>query len=111
MARTLSRALLAITASAMLATPALAISRVNTANASCASVKGVLQREGAAILRYPSSRSNKILYDRYVSNRHSCILGEITKRATVPTADTAHCPVLKCYRTDRDRRSKFLRRF
>ncbi|WP_244598179.1 hypothetical protein [Pseudohoeflea suaedae] len=111
MGRRLSRALLAITASAMLATPALAISRVNTANASCAAVKGVLQREGAAILRYPSSRSNKLLYDRYVSNRHSCILGEITKRATVPTADTAHCPVLKCYRPDRDRRSKFLRRF
>lgn len=107
--RTLQRTILAVVAAATLATPALAISRVDTQNRSCAQVKGIVQSQGAAILRYPSKRSNQILYDRYVRNRHSCLLGEITKRATVPTADTEHCPVLKCYRPDRDKRMKFLR--
>jgi hypothetical protein len=114
MARSLSgnlrRTALALVATAMLASPALAISRVETTGKSCAQVKSIVQSQGAAILRYHSKRSGQILYDRYVRNRHSCVLGEITKRATVPTADAAHCPVLKCYRPDRDRRMKFFRR-
>lgn len=110
MAHSFRRVLLAIVASATLASPALAISRVNTTNQSCAAVKGIVQSQGAAILRYPSRRNpDHMLYDRYVRSRHYCLLGEVTKRDTVPTADTAHCPVFKCYRPDRDRRMKFLR--
>lgn len=104
MTATTSRiALLALAASILLPIPAQAISRVETMGRTCGQVKALLQNEGAAILRYPSKRNTGIvLYDRYVANRHSCVMGEITERASVPTSDTGSCPVLKCYRPDYD---------
>lgn len=96
-------ALLALAAGILMPLPAQAISRVETTGRTCGQVKALLDNEGAAILRYPSKRNKgMVLYDRYVANRHSCVMGEVTQRATVPTSDTGACPVLKCYRPDYD---------
>ncbi|MBW3098805.1 hypothetical protein KY465_16090 [Pseudohoeflea sp. DP4N28-3] len=80
----------------VLAVPAQAIERIETRQTSCAAVQAALQAEGAAILRYPSARSSQILYDRYVANRTACLLGQVTRRASVPTADRRACPVKRC---------------
>lgn len=91
--------------------PALAISRVDTLGLSCAQVQNVVRSEGAAILRYPSERNpGHILYDRYVRNRHSCLLGQLTERDFIPAADTRSCVVLRCYWPSPDDRSIFRRR-
>lgn len=96
-------ALLALLVSVLLPIEAQAISRVETMGRTCGQVKALLENEGAAILRYPSKRNTgMMLYDRYVANRHACLMGEITQRATVPTRDTGSCPVLKCHRPDYD---------
>jgi|GEM_PF-2918691 hypothetical protein len=95
--------LLALAAAVLLPAEALAISRIETMRATCGEVKSRIDREGAVILRYPSRRSpGHVLYDRYVADRHSCVMGEVTERAFVPTRDTPSCPVLKCFRPDYD---------
>lgn len=82
-----------------------AISRVNTLDHTCGEVKQIVRQQGAAILRYPSKRvPDLVLYDRYVANRHFCVMGEITKRDFVPTGDQKSCLVLKCFRPDYDDR-------
>ena len=94
-----------------MSSPASAISRVQTTGKTCAAIGQILSREGAAILRYPSKRTPGItLYDRYVANANSCLQGEITQRATVPTRDTNSCAVLKCYRPDYGNDEIFRRR-
>lgn len=80
----------------LVAADALAISRYNIDNMSCARVQAIIQSEGAAILRYRSKRTGVTLYDRYVRDRRYCQSSEITDYATVPTADRAACPVQNC---------------
>lgn len=79
---------------------AAAIERYDVNTMTCAAVQGVLQREGAAILRYPSPRSGIILYDRYVSAERFCPSYQSLNRVSIPTADTAHCPVFECRQFD-----------
>jgi hypothetical protein len=74
--------------------PAFAISRYNIAGLSCAQVQAILERDGEAILRYPSSRNpNIILYDIYYAlngkNDNTGTAGSVT----VPTSDNPNCPV------------------
>lgn len=74
-----------------------AISRYNSLSMSCARAQAVVRQEGAAILRYHSTRNpNLPLYDRYVANGGYCQIDEYAKVDYVPTSDAANCPVLKC---------------
>lgn len=90
----------AITALALacgLGSPALAISRYNSTQMSCEAVRERVINEGAAILRYPSTRvAGMTLYDRYVTRNAACEQHEYAARSYVPTKDNPRCPVLNC---------------
>ena len=102
--RPTSLAIMTISAS-LLAQPALAISRYNTTQLTCDQVRQRVISEGAAILRYPSTRvKNMTLYDRYVTRTALCDPHEYAERAYVPTKDTARCPVLNCQDYDPESR-------
>ncbi len=83
--------------------PALSIQRYNTLTMTCAQVQDAVNRDGAAILRYPSSRVPSLqLYDRYVRNRLFCGYSQFAKRDYIPTRDSRQCRVLKCADADFD---------
>ncbi|MDW6025433.1 hypothetical protein SAZ10_27090 [Mesorhizobium sp. BAC0120] len=83
------------------AADASAISRYEITNMSCAKVQGLIQSQGAAILRYKSARVPGLpLYDRYVRDSGYCDPSQFATWATVPTADTNSCPVAKCIERD-----------
>lgn len=90
---------------------AWAISRHDPTTMTCAAVWQTIAREGAVILRYRSARAPGLpLYDRYVDNGRFCMRGEVVFPASVPSADTAACPVQRCRVVDfgdRDRRFIF----
>ena len=80
----------------LLAVEAHAINRYTSTSMTCARVKSIISREGAAIMRYNSPRTGVLLYDRYVRNRQFCQAGETTDRAYIPTSDVQACPVNRC---------------
>ncbi len=85
------------------AEPAFAINRYNIQSMSCSKVQAIIQREGAAILRYPSKRvAGMTLYDRYVRNGLFCDPGQHAERAFVPTRDNPSCWVWNCKQNDFD---------
>jgi hypothetical protein len=85
------------TAVAVLAQPALAISRYNSTALTCDQVRERVISEGAVILRYPSTRVRGMtLYDRYVTRNALCAPHEYAERAYVPARDIDRCPVLNC---------------
>ena len=76
---------------------ASAISRYQTMQMDCRSVQSAVRQEGAAILRWQSTRNPGLpLYGRYVRDSRFCSAGEVSEFATVPTADRRACPVKKC---------------
>jgi hypothetical protein len=80
---------------------ASAISRYDISNMSCAKVQGLVQSQGAVILRYRSARVPGLpLYDRYVRDSSYCDPSQFATRAGVPTADTDYCPVARCIEKD-----------
>jgi hypothetical protein len=98
----------AVAALLMAGDPALAISRYNSTSMSCEAVQRAIGREGAIILRYPSSNKPGLtLYDRYVIHSGFCDDQDFADRVTVPTADTPRCPVRACKLRDRDDCSLF----
>ena len=79
------------------AADAAAISRHDIGGMSCAKVKGIIQSEGAAILRYRSLHNPALtLYDRFVKDGRYCESSEVATRTSVPTADNYYCPLRKC---------------
>jgi hypothetical protein len=78
-----------------LASPAMAISRVNPTTLTCAAVQQSIANEKAVLLRY-QSRSGNILYDRYVTDRNQCDPGSYAAMSSVPTRDNPSCPVRNC---------------
>ena len=83
------------------ASPALAISRYNTLSLTCEAARQKVINEGAAILRYPSTRGKGMtLYDRYVTRNEQCDAHEDAEASYVPTRDNARCPVLNCQTYD-----------
>jgi hypothetical protein len=81
----------------LIASDALAASRHNITNMSCAEVQAILQQEGEAVLQYGSRRLLGLpLYDRYVRGQSFCESGEVAARTGVPTADRKYCPVYRC---------------
>lgn len=83
----------------LMASEAVAISRYQTSSISCAWLSAALEREGAAILRYPSRANPSIqLYDRYVRDSRQCSSSQRAQPFSVPTSDNAACQVRKCVR-------------
>jgi hypothetical protein len=83
------------------AADASAISRHDIDGMSCAKVKGIIQSEGAAILRYHSQHNPALtLFDRYVKDGRYCQSGEVATRAGVPTADSNYCPLRNCIQNE-----------
>jgi len=81
--------------------PAEAVTRLRSDQNSCAAVQATIEREGAVIVQYPSTRvSGMLLYGRYVANRSYCQQGEGTTRSSVPAADTTSCRVWMCKRSE-----------
>ena len=81
----------------MVAFPALAINRYNVMTMTCAAIQQAVQREGAAILRWESTRTPGLpIYDRYVRNSGFCEPSEYAKNAYVPSKDRRSCRVKEC---------------
>jgi len=79
-----------------LASPALAISRYNPLDRTCAEVQQSIANEKALLLRYPSRSGNVVLYDRYVSDRNQCDFGSYAASTSVPTKDNPRRAVRNC---------------
>ncbi|MBN9064317.1 MAG: hypothetical protein BGP06_13620 [Rhizobiales bacterium 65-9] len=62
--------------------------RLDTLRMSCAQARDAVARAGAIVLN-----SGPDIYDRYVSDRRFCSLGDVTEQAFAPTRDSAMCPV------------------
>lgn len=76
---------------------AQAISRYDSTRLSCARIHSIINSQGAAIMRYPSTRvPGLVLYDRYVRNGAQCMVGEAAVLSYIPAADTKRCPVYSC---------------
>ncbi|MEN9896090.1 MAG: hypothetical protein RIR97_1942 [Pseudomonadota bacterium] len=91
-----SAAIVAVALTAM-AMPAQAINRYNTQKMTCQQVQSTLNRDKAAVLRYPSARNPSLtLYDRYVRSGYYCDGHTVPERVTIPVRDTDRCPVLHC---------------
>lgn len=82
------------------AAPVEAAPMYDPTSMTCQRVHATLSQSGAAILQY-TSRSGLPIYNRYVANQSYCYGGPIV-RQSVPTRDTAACPVIACS----DRRSR-----
>lgn len=87
----------------LIASNALAIERYTSTRMSCDEVQATIRRDGAAIMRYNSTRvGNLSLYGRYVRSGQFCTAGEAAERVYIPAADTKSCPVRECKRIDYD---------
>lgn len=82
----MKRLSLFIVATALLATDALAQPRPLTLRMSCSQAKFLVASRGAIVLS-----TGQYTYDRYVSSQASCLSGQFTRPAWVPTADTPQC--------------------
>jgi hypothetical protein len=87
----------------LVAAEAQAISRHDPTRMSCDQVQATVAQEGAAILRYRSTRTPGLpRYDRYVADSRFCDMDEVRARAYVPSADDSSCPVYRCKRVEFD---------
>jgi hypothetical protein len=86
----------------LVATEAQAISRYSATSLSCARIQAIAEAEGAALMRWVQPPDIQ-RYDRIVANRRFCFAGETTVPSTVPSADTAACPVYICKHCFRER--------
>lgn len=85
------------------AADAHAISRYTSTSMSCERVKATIRQEGAAIMRYTSTRNPSLqLYGRFVSNGRYCSWGEAAMSTSIPASDTRSCPVRECQTVDFD---------
>ncbi len=109
--KTVVKSILIATCLTLVAAEAQAISRYDPTRMSCDRVQGTIARQGAVILRYQSRRVPGLpLFDRYVASQQFCNIGEVRKRAYVPSADADSCPVYLCKRIENDRlHRRFLR--
>ncbi|QFY59808.1 hypothetical protein FZ934_04790 [Rhizobium grahamii] len=86
---------------ALVASPAMAISRYNSQSMTCQSARAAIHNEGAVIFRYPSKRVPGMpLYDRYVRNSRFCDGNKYAEWTRIPTKDDPSCRVLNCQNID-----------
>jgi hypothetical protein len=83
--RKLITSIVAITASLILSVP-MAQARINTTKLNCAQAEDLVSSRGAIVL--DTSRNT---FDRYVTNRSFCPIGDFVIRAYVPTRDKKSC--------------------
>ena len=89
-----------IAACALIAsTNAFAVARITSEGMSCDQVRQAIESGGAVIIQHRSASGN-LLYDRYVKNGQFCASEQVTMYASVPSSDTASCPVLRCEQFD-----------
>lgn len=90
-------ALLILSKTAILLVPqqTSAISRISSIANSCADLHNFIDREGAAIVTHPGTRSSGILYDRYVRDSAKCDSGYIAQDDWVP-AKGGSCRLQNC---------------
>ena len=95
---------LVILATAVLASlPAHAITRYNSTSMSCEEVKAIIRADGAALMRYRSTRNPSLqLYGRYVRDDRFCHQDERAETVFIPSADRRSCPVYECKPFDLD---------
>ncbi|HET9536510.1 MAG TPA: hypothetical protein VFP43_14410 [Mesorhizobium sp.] len=102
-----TRCILCLSVLSLTAGEALAQTRIQTTGTSCAKLQGALARAGIAMLQYRSLRNPSLpLFDQYVASEQYCDVDEVVAVRTVPTADTAACPVRKCVSIHRAGRRK-----
>ena len=77
---------LVVVITALLSTGAFAQSRPLILRMSCSQAKFLVTSRGAIVLS-----TGQYTYDRYVSSQASCLSGQFTRPAWVPTADTPQC--------------------
>ena len=92
-----------VTALLLAAVPSHAISRYTSTSMGCAEVRATIWADGAAIMRYNSTRNPRLpLYNRYVRNDLFCGHDEYAKTVFIPAADTRQCPVYECEKVEID---------
>ena len=90
---------------------AQAISRYRSTSLSCNEVKSIVRNEGAVLMRWTSQRVRNLpRFERIVARESFCEYYETTDLITIPTADRAECPVLRCERRINDGDDFFRRR-
>lgn len=81
---------------------AVAASRYDVSQMTCAQVQARIAADGLAVLTYPSSRILGLpIYDNYASAQQNCPNGTVLSFAGVPTSDMKYCPVKKCFPSSR----------
>ncbi|KQV36348.1 hypothetical protein ASC96_28150 [Rhizobium sp. Root1204] len=82
--------------------PAGAIERMYAARASCQQVQGIIARDGAVILRFPSKNVPGLtLYTRYVRSEFKCDSDFGISVRNIETADDINCRLKECTRKSR----------
>ena len=77
-------------------TGADAISSYNSASTSCGAIKSAVNRLGAILVMWTSSRTGNLNYKRIVRNAGYCNANQTTAATSVPAANTKRCTVYHC---------------
>lgn len=76
----------------------LAVDRYNSKTMTCDRLTKILEQDGSAVLRYPSSKVPSMMrFDLYVSSVRHCPNWQNAGRASVPTSDAKSCRVMRCF--------------
>jgi hypothetical protein len=74
-----------------------AISRYNSTSLSCGEARAIIRSEGAAIMRWSSTRTPGLpLYGRFVDHDGFCPESYRAENSFIPTADRNSCLLLEC---------------
>ena len=74
-----------------------AISRYNSTSLSCGEARAIIRSEGAAIMRWTSTRTPGLpLYGRFVDHDGFCPESYRAENSFIPTADRNSCLLLEC---------------
>ncbi|WP_114390699.1 hypothetical protein [Notoacmeibacter marinus] len=101
--RTLSIVALSTAAITTGAQSAVADPRIDIDGESCREVRRIVADTGAAVLRYTSRQSDRILYDRFVASSYFCQPGEEALPETVFRREGT-CRLLTCQVPDHQNR-------
>jgi hypothetical protein len=88
-------AILVLGLATLVASPALAISRVSATSRTCGELRQIIDSQGAVIVTHPGSRQAGTLYDRYVSDSRFCDPGQVATDDWVPAKDKS-CRLRNC---------------
>ena len=80
----------------LVAGAATSMEKHDSMNMTCAEIKGALQSEGKAQMRYPSKIDGMMRFGNFVAGRQMCKMQQIAIRARVPASDTKNCIVVQC---------------